>query len=63
MNDKIEIAKLSMQLTLAILGTNNGETMKITHGALVAGVDKNTPDALVVFDVVFAHLQASLIAQ
>lgn len=62
MNDKIEIAKLATQLTIAVLENKNGQILSITHAEKAAGA-KETPDAMIVFDVVFKHLQATLSAQ
>lgn len=62
MNDKIEIAKLATQLTIALMG-DVGATNKIVYSAKKSDAYEDTPDALIVFDAVFKHLQTNLNAQ
>ena len=63
MNEKLEIAKLATQLTIAMLNNKDSGINQLTYQARVTGTDKESMPALSVFDAVFKHLQATLSAQ
>jgi hypothetical protein len=63
MKERIEIANLATQLTIAILASKDSEADRLVYRAQVAGADKELPKALVIFDEVFAHIQSTLMVQ
>lgn len=62
MNEKIEIAKIAAQLTITILERKGTDIQKTANLSLASSTDRNQPEALLVFDAVYKHVQATLIA-
>lgn len=63
MTEKLELAKLATELTIAALQDKNGVAGKVVHAARIKGTDKDTPDLLVMFDAIYDHLAAKLTPQ
>lgn len=61
MNNKIEIAKIAAQLTIAMLENKDGHFNKVVKNAksMEEPGDKR-PDVLTVFDLVYKHVQSTL---
>ena len=60
MNEKIEIAKLTTELTVALLGDAHRRDQSLLFSARKAGEDKEKPDVLVLFDAIYNHLSSKL---
>jgi hypothetical protein len=56
----IEVAKLATQLTISIMNDRNGQMMSIIHASRRDGASKDSPDAMVVFDSFYSHIQELL---
>lgn len=62
--DKIEIAKIAAQLTIAILDKRTGDITKIVASTRKEGsFDANTPDVFAIFDASYKHIQSTLTEQ
>ncbi|MBL8499585.1 MAG: hypothetical protein JNL77_03210 [Nitrosomonas sp.] len=61
MSEKIEIAKIASQLTIAMLENKDGHFEKIAKRARsTAEPGEKIPDVFAVFDVVYKHVQSTL---
>ena len=60
MTEKLEVAKLATELTIALLGDGQRRDTEIERAARQAGAGKETPAALVLFDAIYDHLLAKL---
>lgn len=64
MNEKLEIAKLATELTIALrTDAKLHSDMPIIAAARKAGASSDTPDALVLFDAIYDHLSSKLTPQ
>lgn len=60
MTEKLDIAKLATELTIAALQDKSGAAGKVVHAGRIKNTDKDTPDLLVMFDAIYDHLSAKL---
>ncbi len=59
MTDKLEVAKLATQLTVALLTEKNGQFGSVVYEARTDAGQKK-PEVVMVFDYLFEHIQARL---
>lgn len=60
MTEKLDVAKLATELTIAALQDKNGAAGKVLNVARLKSVNKETPELLVMFDAIYDHLSAKL---